>query len=322
MSGRITPQPSDKSGSRGLTRGQESYVREQSDKHIQALHNAKLRRRGGSNPSCLVSHSYYMSRNPNSGIKENRPEVLEKNVGGPETVRFNQTRQAWVPEEQSEFNLSAFMSKRPPSAINSSNKKEAYVMREKKMNYMPQQQQVNEGSYMSKNEDNTRQMLGDFSKYHSQSELSRAVAAGFEREFQNIGLALKKESHSQKIYRDKSQEMRSGSQSQVHTPMSRQYSGLLIENREVQKPVQIEERPLGTEEFYEDFFSTEKMTFNFEKVRVSKRPSHQKDYFTPEKTPVYANNSSNKNYFSSRDPQLALSHRPNEGKSVRARYLE
>jgi hypothetical protein len=75
------------------------------------------------------------------------------------------------------------MSKKPPSAISSTSKKvQQHVMREKKMNYIPQQQQVsNERSYRSKMED-SRLALGDFSKYQSQDEL-RAAASEFEREF-------------------------------------------------------------------------------------------------------------------------------------------
>jgi len=309
LSGRRTPQQVEKITLRPQSRAQDVYVRENNEKQTNISHNYNPKYRRGSNPHCVGNESYYIPRNLDSGKKENKLEI-DKDIM-PETVRLNHSKQIWGASDSGDLSISNFLNKRSPNAV--AIRDQQQMIREKKISLMLQH--PNEAGYSSKIDDRNV-ILQDLARYQDPQELK--LGAGLSRDAQRMGLALKKESASQKVWRDKSQELRVAPQ--FHTPVNKKFVAQVVENREPVKHIAVEERPLGTEEFFEDFFHTQKMTFDFEKTRVSRRPNDQKDHYTPERPASYSNTA--KNHPSNREMPIAVSHRPQENRNIRPRYLE
>jgi hypothetical protein len=234
----------------------------------------------------------------------------------PDSAKMNYLKQSWLSNDHSsELALANLLNKKPPSSTGKREQQRIY--REKKMSYMSNQ--LNDSSFQSKMGD-SHLKLKDASKYLDLKDLR--IGPSLSRDLQKLGLIVRQEALThQKLRPDKSQELKANSQFQ--TPMyASNYAVQGQENKEKHhNEIPEEQRPIGTEEYYEEFFSTHKMTFDFEKQRVSQRTGKKKDYYTPEPTPSNAN-AGLKNYFSNREAPNTLSYRPSEEKVMRVRYVD
>lgn len=348
ISGRGFQYHLDKPLSRPQSRPRDGSAREITEKYVSLSHVQNPRHsRGGSNPRPVVnmndsycsnsrpvmneSYYYSMPKNvqPNSR-KENQPE-LESDLKR-ESSKPQHPKQAWpLNNDSGELSLISLLQKKPPS---SRSKKDQNLFREKKMSYMSNQPGESV-SCLSKVEDG-KLRLKDFSRYLDAEELK--VGASLGKDFHKLELSFKKENIVRKLVLDKSQELKNSSHFKI-PPSRGSFVEQKIENKEHMKQtneIPDEDRRMGTEEFYEDFFSTKKLSFDFEKARVSQREISQreasqreasqrdvkkKEHFTPETTPSGASNPLRK-YFSNRESPINIVRRPSEGKSVRARHIE
>jgi len=316
-SAKISPYqtPVDRSISRSNSRAKETSQREPTEKLVNASYSSqtshKPKYRVSSNPRPPLNESYHStSRHHELSYKKENKADQERD--GLDSSKLRYLKQAWLSNDHSDLALASLLNKKPPS---SSGKREQQRMyREKKMSSISNQ--MNESSFHSKMED-SHLKLKDASKYLDLKDLR--IGPSLSRDLQKLGLIVRQEALTQKLRQDKSQELKGNSQFQM--PVNSNYAKYIQENIERQKDIVEEQRPLGTEEYYEEFFSTQKMTFDFERARVSQRSGKKKDYYTPEPTPSNANNAL-KNYFGNREAPMTLSYRPSEEKVLRPRYAE
>ncbi len=294
--------PASRSISRSNSRVKQTPHKESSEKlgnasYSHASHIPKYR--GSSNPRPPLNDSYYStSRYHEQSYKKEDKSDYEKEALN--SSKLNYSKHVWFSNDQSELNLSSFLNKKPPSS--SSKREPNKVIKEKRTNSI---HQINESSFHAKKAD-SHLKLKDANKYVDLKDLR--ISPSLTRDLQKLGLIIKPEALvSNKVYQDKTQEHPS---SQFQSPVNANISG---HYRERPKENFDEQRPIGTEEYYEEFFNTQKMTFDFEKARVSQRVNKKKDYYTPEPTPPNAKKAS-KNYFSNRDSPNVISYRPSETK--------
>jgi len=312
--------PQERSISRSNSRAKETSHREPTDKVLNVSHSSqtshKPKYRGSSNPRPPLNESYHStSRNNDSSYKRESRADLDSTML-PDSAKMNYLKQSWLSNDHSsELALASLLNKKPPSSTGKREQQRIY--REKKMSYMSN---LNDSSFQSKMGD-SHLKLKDASKYLDLKDLR--IGPSLSRDLQKLGLIVRQEALTQKLRPDKSQELKANSQFQA--PMyAANFAAQGQENKERhQNPNEIleEQRPIGTEEYYEEFFSTHKMTFDFERTRVSQRTGKKKDYYTPEPTPSNAN-AGLKNYFSNREAPMTLSYRPSEEKVMRVRYVD
>ena len=271
-SGRVTPGQMDKLVNQSMHRPS-GCIKEPMDRIAEFMSVHKQTQRKASNPRLVANNNYYMYRQPSSTKMQKRRESNKDLLV--ETTRVSRIKQPWGSSESLDMSASGLLSKKPAGGSMSK--------REKKKSLIIDQGE--EKPSINKSKDSSQLKLKDHCMFKNLNEFQLDMSLG--RELNKMELAQRKQNLFKKLSYNEVQKL-NNSQFQISFNQYFEEAQKQFEEaerrKEYQRQMEALEQPIGTEEFYQDFFNMDKMTFNFEKSRVSQRAKSQRDYFIPETT--------------------------------------